>query len=266
MAVVRIPVRLILLTTLSGVLCAGSAPAQQKHTPHKKHPAATAKAATPEPAPAPAPPPPPPTLEQMPASPPQVVYRDDKLTIIAGNSTLGDILREVAHQTGAQIDVPAGASERVVMHLGPGPARQVLSQLLDGSRFNYVLLGSVADPGGVKQIILSVKPAAPAPGTAVANQSSFSPGNSAQFSAQNQGDDADSSDDDDSDTSDSDNPPETQPAQPQPQQPQAPAVKTPQQMLEELQRQLQQQQQQGGSPSSAPPPDQPQQIQRRDQR
>src|SRR5256886_12106035 len=61
------------------------------------------------PAPQPPPPPPPPTLEQMPASAPQVFFRNGQLTIVARNSTLGDILRAVHTQTGASVDVPSNA-------------------------------------------------------------------------------------------------------------------------------------------------------------
>src|SRR6266704_1048588 len=105
--------------------------------------------------PAPAPQPPPPTLEQMPASAPQVFFRNGQLTIVARNSTLGDILRAVHTQTGASVDVPSNATERVVSNLGPGPARDVLASLLNGSHFNYVMLGSPNDPHMVQRIILS---------------------------------------------------------------------------------------------------------------
>src|SRR5437016_14619714 len=119
-----------------------------------------------EPAPAPQPPPPPPpppTLEQMPASAPQVFFRNGQLTVVARNSTLGDILRAVHTQTGASVDVPSNATERVVSNLGPGPAstsragpgprlrvvsnlgpgpaRDGLAPLLNGSHFNDVAAG-----------------------------------------------------------------------------------------------------------------------------
>src|SRR5438132_8146834 len=81
-------------------------------------------------------------LDSIPAVAPQVSYQDGQLTIVAPNSTLADILRAVRKQTAAEIEIPANANERVVTHLGPGPARQVVAQLLNGSRFNYVLLGS----------------------------------------------------------------------------------------------------------------------------
>ncbi len=107
----------------------------------------------------PLPPPAPPRPEQLPARPPQVAYREGLLTIVADNSTLGDILNAIRKQTGAAVDVTGGgASERVVMHAGPAPAQEVLAQLFNGSKFNYVLMGSPSDPGGIGRIVLREKP------------------------------------------------------------------------------------------------------------
>src|SRR5437660_3064244 len=97
------------------------------------------------------------TLDQTPAIPPQVTYQAGQLTIQAQNSTLGDILRAVRAKTGASVDIPSNADERVVGRLGPGPAREVLASLLNGSHFNYVMVGSATDPGAVQQVILTSK-------------------------------------------------------------------------------------------------------------
>jgi hypothetical protein len=143
--------------------------AAQQAMPHKR-PAKAAKKAAPELPPAPVPPPPPPTPEQMPAVPPQVHYSQGQLTIVAENSTLGDILRAVRAKTGAAVDVPPNATERVVTHLGPGPARDVLAALLNGTHFNYVMLGSAAHPDSVDRLILTSKSGGapePAPPAAV---------------------------------------------------------------------------------------------------
>ena len=87
---------------------------------------------------------------------PQVSYQNGQLTIVAANSTLGDILRAVKKQTGADIEIPA-ATDRVVTHLGPGPARDVMAELLNGSRFNYVLLGSPEDASLLTRVVLVAK-------------------------------------------------------------------------------------------------------------
>jgi hypothetical protein len=41
--------------------------------------------------------------------------------------------------------------------MGPGPARDVLAALLNGSRFDYVMTGSPANPAGVEHIILILR-------------------------------------------------------------------------------------------------------------
>jgi hypothetical protein len=104
-------------------------------------------------------PPAPATLAQSPSVPPQVSYQAGMLTIVAQNSSLGDILREVHKTTGAVIDVPATASERVVGQIGPGPAREVLATLLNGTSFNYVLVGSMSDPTTLASVILTTRTA-----------------------------------------------------------------------------------------------------------
>jgi hypothetical protein len=96
-------------------------------------------------------------MADLPSAPPQVSYHNGMLTIVAKNATLGDILREVHRSTGATIDVPSNATERVVTRIGPGPARDVLATLLNGSTFNYVMLGSEADPTGLASVMLIMK-------------------------------------------------------------------------------------------------------------
>jgi len=113
----------------------------------------------------------PPLPQEMPPVAPTVTYRGGQLTIIAQNSTLQDILTEVHKATGAAIDAPAvAAGERVATRLGPGEPRDVLAALLNGSRFDYILLGSPENPGGVRRLILSPRSgggavAAEAPGS-----------------------------------------------------------------------------------------------------
>ena len=121
----------------------------------------------------PQPVPTPPTLEQQPPAPPQVTYRDGQLSINSTNATLAQVLRSVQTQTGATIDVPPGAgSERVVATLGPGRPQSVLASLLDGSKFNYVILGEPGNSGGVQKVILLAKSSsmgADAPATTAQN-------------------------------------------------------------------------------------------------
>lgn len=103
-------------------------------------------------------PPAPPTLEQQPPTPPQVTYRDGQLAINSTNATLSQVLRSVQTQTGAMIDLPAGAgNERVVATLGPGKPQAVLASLLNGSKFNFVIVGDPLNPGAVQKVVLLAK-------------------------------------------------------------------------------------------------------------
>jgi hypothetical protein len=99
-------------------------------------------------------------MDQIPPTPAKVTYQGGLLTIFAENSTLGEILREVHKLTGAAVEYPlgsSGSSEHVVTHLGPAAPRDVLAGLLNGSSFNYVMLGSNADPKAVSSVILTPK-------------------------------------------------------------------------------------------------------------
>ena len=99
-------------------------------------------------------------LEEFPPSAPTVTYENGVLTISAYNSTLSDILLGIHSQTGADVDIPPQTMERVVTRLGPGPARDVVQSLLRGSRFNYVIVGSTADPNAIARVLLFAKPTA----------------------------------------------------------------------------------------------------------
>ena len=252
---------------------AQSAPAKSAApavTPQPKAHARRKKAA-PEPPP-PQAPAPPPTLEQSPPTPAQVTYSNGQLTILAQNATLSQVLRSVQSLTGASIDMPAGtSSERVVGQLGPGQPRDVLNSLLNGSKFNYIILGVNGNPGAVQKVILTT----PKPATPV---------NTAQ---NNNPPPPDESQDEDNYGEPEPQPQPAQPVppqfrhrpnmpgrmpetfnQPQPPQPQPvptpdtsnestqPGVKTPEQLLQELQQMQQQQQlmQEQLNPANRQPP------------
>ncbi len=137
----------------SGTPATSSHP-QKAHTHHKK----TAPVAE-----TPQPPPAPPTLEQMSPTPPRVIYQNGLLTIDAQNSTLSQVLRAVQAQTGASVEMPSSAAnERVMMQVGPGRPRDVLNTLLNGSKFNYIILGMINNPGGVQKVILTTRQNTPA--------------------------------------------------------------------------------------------------------
>jgi hypothetical protein len=109
-------------------------------------------------APALVPPPAPPTPEHAPSRLPTVTFHNGALTIVAYNATLRDVLEAVHSATGAVIDIPTEANERVVVQLGPGPVRRVLDSLLVGCAYNYVMLGSANDPEVLSKVVLALKP------------------------------------------------------------------------------------------------------------
>jgi len=218
----------------------------------------------PDPIVQPTPPPPPLTPQQMPAQPPEVVFNFGQLTITAPNSTLSDILRAVHKQTGASVDVPPNATERVIGKFGPGPARDVLASLLNGSHFNYVLLGSATNPLSLDRVMLTQKSGAdtvaqaagapPNPGQpqteGFVDMSSEEPTESEQpqtdifANADDQNNQNQGQPDDQQQNGFGQGNPFAQPGQAN--------VKTPEQMLQELQQrqqQIQQQQQQQGIPA-----------------
>jgi len=86
----------------------------------------------------------------------KVTYKDGMLAISAENVSLGDVLHEVSAKTGATIDFPNGsASEPVFTSIGPGPVRDVLATLLNGTKFNYVMLGSENSSNTLEKIVLT---------------------------------------------------------------------------------------------------------------
>jgi hypothetical protein len=68
------------------------------------------------------------------------------LEIEASNSSLNQILRQIATTTGAKLE-GLRQDQRIFGTYGPGPASDVLLQLLDGSGYNLVMIGGRgADP------------------------------------------------------------------------------------------------------------------------
>lgn len=96
------------------------------------------------------------TVEKPTTKPLEVTYEDGQLTIIAENSTLSDVMKALRTVLGMDIDLPANVAEqRIWIHLGPGPARRVLRDLLDGTEFNYVIQASERDADGIQSVLLT---------------------------------------------------------------------------------------------------------------
>jgi hypothetical protein len=107
------------------------------------------------------------TPEEMAPVAPTVSYQAGQLTIESKNATLAQVLKSVQAKTGGAFDIPASANnDRVVAQLGPGQPKDILASLLNGSKFNYIILGVPNDPGAVQKLILTPRTKAPITNTA----------------------------------------------------------------------------------------------------
>jgi hypothetical protein len=205
---------------------APAAPPVHHARTHKK-PAAVTPAPEPPPPAAPvAPPPPNWPANDLPGAA-SVVFDSRGLLVVASNSSLSQILKEISVETGAKVE-GFDADQRVFGTYGPAPVRDVIAQLLDGSGYDVLMVGDRGE-GTPRRIVLSERSGAGAAPRNMANNATPPPGND--------------------DTENDDQPePQAEPPQPVPgpgsNGPPVP-IRTPQQMMQEIQeRQRQQQQQQ----------------------
>ncbi len=87
--------------------------------------------------------------------PAEVNWDSHGLRIHAANSSLAQILGDVSTATGTKV-VGLAHDERVFGIYGPGPARDVLSQLLQGSGYNIVMMGGEGS-GAPLQVLLTAR-------------------------------------------------------------------------------------------------------------
>jgi hypothetical protein len=113
---------------------------------------ATAPAAAP--LPAQQVPPVPATLMNSPTVKPSVTLLDGQLTIDAPNSSLSDVLSSIRRVTGATLEGPT-PGERIAIKLGPGSPEQVLNALLQGTAYDYVIVGTPGAPQQITHILLA---------------------------------------------------------------------------------------------------------------
>ena len=87
---------------------------------------------------------------------PSVTYKDGLLTVVAENAPLSAIMAALHAAMGTDVDLPAGASNQPIwVHIGPGPARNVLDELLSATDLNFIIQGSVNDDGGIRSVLLT---------------------------------------------------------------------------------------------------------------
>ena len=227
---------LILCASLFAVAPAASAAVTTAHPQPRRHQTRRVRRVVEKKPPAPIPPPAPPTPNWPVNSQPQpasVTWDSRGLTVVASNSSLADLLHQISVATGVQVE-GFSADQRVFGEYGPGPAREILSEILTGSGYNVLILGGRGSSPPTR-IVLSARPTGPAPAapppTQVSNDVNSYP-------------------------ADSEPQPPIDPNAPgfQP----SPPVRTPQQVMQEMERRRemqlqQQQQQQQGNPNSPNP-------------
>ena len=167
MARLCVPVLLAILLGFSASLAAqtpSTAPSsatqstfpRHKPMPHHVHPTAAHPA---DPLPISTPALPQPEAPKWPvnakADPASVVWDSHGLRIDATNSSLEQILTDVSTETGAKVE-GLDADQRIFGTFGPGTARDVLGQLLEGSGYNFLMIGDQGQ-GTPRQIVLSVR-------------------------------------------------------------------------------------------------------------
>jgi hypothetical protein len=104
---------------------------------------------------------------QAAAAPATVTLANGKLTVAARNSDLTAILQQVASSSGMSIE-GLGKSMRVFGVYGPGDPRDVLTDLLTGSGYNFAMLGSGSN-GAPLRLVLTEKTAASGPAASPAS-------------------------------------------------------------------------------------------------
>jgi len=101
----------------------------------------------------------PPVPKPAPPKPLDVAFRNGLLSIRANRVSLSEVLFAVQQRTGADIAIPAGAEqEKVAVNDGPAPAAEVLAHLLNGSKFNFLIVNSASDPRVLDKVVLTLRP------------------------------------------------------------------------------------------------------------
>lgn len=148
-------VALLLLSGLAGLPAAYAQGTPAHHVTHRAKPSA---AKTAEPTATPAQPQTPPTPNwpaNNPPAAPTVTWDAQGLRIQAANASLRQVLNEVASTTGAKLE-GLNSDQRIFGTYGPGPAKDVLSQLLHGTAYNVLMLGDLGQ-GAPREIVLSAR-------------------------------------------------------------------------------------------------------------
>jgi len=97
-----------------------------------------------------------------------IVWDSQGLRIDASNSSLQQILKDVSTATGTKVE-GLGSDTRIFGAFGPASARDVISQLLQGSGYNVLMVGDQGQ-GTPREVVLSQRHAGDSQQTVNTNQ------------------------------------------------------------------------------------------------
>lgn len=101
-----------------------------------------------------------PSLLDQPAQPARVMLAHGRLSVDADNSSLTQILHQLAASSGMTVD-GISQDQRIFGKYGPGNPRDILSSLLDDAGYNVIMLGATTT-GAPRELILSERTNTPA--------------------------------------------------------------------------------------------------------
>ncbi|MDR3742107.1 MAG: hypothetical protein P4L40_24060 [Terracidiphilus sp.] len=139
----------------SSVPAQTAATASTTHTAKHRKPRTAAKQTVEAAVPAPVAPPAPNWPANNQPGHAAISWDSRRLRIEASNSSLLQILSDVASATGTRIE-GAGADQRVFGSYGPGTPRDVLAQLLQGSGYNILMIGD-SGQGLPREVVLTAR-------------------------------------------------------------------------------------------------------------
>jgi hypothetical protein len=93
----------------------------------------------------------------QPAPPaPIAQLKNGELFIQANGQDLASVIDAIRSATGISVEMPAESQpEPVFLSMGPASTKDALIALIEGSKYNYIIVGSEKDPQLVKRLILS---------------------------------------------------------------------------------------------------------------
>ncbi len=101
----------------------------------------------------------PPSLGDKPAQTARIGLTAGQLSVFANNSSLSQILQDLSTISGMTVD-GMDKDQRVFGVYGPGNPQEILSELLDGAGYNFVMVGTT-QAGTPREVVLTARSNAP---------------------------------------------------------------------------------------------------------